>query len=82
MVQFQINELYRKSDSLPEGKEDKNLIKKPDIALKLVNQTIKRKYRPGIVLIDREEKGWLGLKDYQMRNKESLIRHFILVFTA
>jgi DDE superfamily endonuclease len=210
-------ELYQKSDSLPEGKEDKDFIKKPDIALKLVNQTIKRKYRPGIVLIDggygnnstflkelellklnyigglaknrlasvinpktgekqsekrldeivfslstedfkpvtleldkpktvwvatfeaetnglqgkrtiaivmnasspesateidylitnklgnkvtrewivktfsnrnyiekfyREAKGWLGLKEYQMRNKESLIRHFILVFTA
>lgn len=30
----------------------------------------------------REAKGWLGLKEYQMRNKTSLIRHFILVFTA
>jgi uncharacterized GH25 family protein len=30
----------------------------------------------------REAKGWLGLKEYQMRKKESLIRHFILVFTA
>jgi hypothetical protein len=27
----------------------------------------------------REAKGWLGLKEYQMRKKESLIRHFILV---
>ncbi len=30
----------------------------------------------------REAKGWLGLKEYQMRKKASLIRHFILVFTA
>ncbi len=30
----------------------------------------------------REAKGWLGLKEYQMRKKESLIRHFILGFTA
>ncbi|MEY2833313.1 MAG: hypothetical protein RLZZ574_2572 [Cyanobacteriota bacterium] len=45
-------ELYQKSDSFPEGKEAKNFRKKPDIALELVNQTIKRKYYPGIVLID------------------------------
>lgn len=25
---------------------------------------------------------WLGLKEYQVRKKASLIRHFILVFTA
>ena len=30
----------------------------------------------------REAKGWLGLKEYQMRKKHRLIRHFILVFTA
>ena len=45
-------ELSQHADSLPKGKEDKNLVKKPDIALKLINQTIERKYRPGIVLID------------------------------
>ena len=45
-------ELYQHADSLPQGKEDKDFVKKPDIALKLVNQTLKRKYRPGIVLID------------------------------
>ncbi len=38
-------ELYQHADSLPKGKEDKDFVKKPDIALKLVNQTIKRKYR-------------------------------------
>jgi hypothetical protein len=30
----------------------------------------------------REAKGWLGLKEYQVREKRSLIRHFILVFCA
>jgi len=30
----------------------------------------------------REAKGWLGLKEYQVRDKRSLIRHFILVFSA
>lgn len=28
----------------------------------------------------REAKGWLGLKEYQVRDKRSLLRHFILVF--
>ncbi len=45
-------ELYQHADSLPKGKEDENFAKKPDIALKLINQTIERKYRPGIVLSD------------------------------
>jgi SRSO17 transposase len=30
----------------------------------------------------REAKGWLGLKEYQVREKRSLERHFILVFCA
>ena len=30
----------------------------------------------------REAKGWLGLKEYQVRDKSSLLRHFILVFWA
>lgn len=30
----------------------------------------------------REAKGWLGLKEYQVRDKRSLYRHFILIFTA
>ena len=30
----------------------------------------------------REAKGWLGLKEYQVRGKKSLSRHFILVFCA
>lgn len=30
----------------------------------------------------REAKGWLGLREYRVREKESLLRHFILVFCA
>jgi hypothetical protein len=30
----------------------------------------------------REAKGWLGLKEYQVRDKRSLLRHFTLVFCA
>lgn len=30
----------------------------------------------------REAKGWLGLREYQVREKESLHRHFVLVFCA
>ena len=30
----------------------------------------------------REAKGWLGLREYQVRDKISLLRHFILVFCA
>lgn len=30
----------------------------------------------------REAKGWLGLKEYQVRDYRSLLRHFILVFCA
>jgi hypothetical protein len=30
----------------------------------------------------REAKGWLGLREYQVRDKRSLMRHFILVFCA
>ena len=30
----------------------------------------------------REAKGWLGLSEYQVREKQSLERHFILVYCA
>ncbi|MCP2728257.1 transposase [Symplocastrum sp. BBK-W-15] len=30
----------------------------------------------------REAKGWLGLKEYQVRDAKSLMKHFILVFCA
>ncbi|HCF29422.1 MAG TPA: IS701 family transposase, partial [Cyanobacteria bacterium UBA11049] len=30
----------------------------------------------------REAKGWLGLREYQVRDKTSLLKHFILVYCA
>ncbi len=38
--------------------------------------------RNWIEVFYREAKGWLGLKEYQVRDKWSLERHFILVFCA
>lgn len=45
-------ELYQHSSSLADGKEDNAFHKKPDIALSLVERTLKRGYRPGIVIMD------------------------------
>jgi SRSO17 transposase len=38
--------------------------------------------RNWIEVFYREAKGWLGLKEYQVRDKRSLKRHLILVFCA
>ncbi|VEP17290.1 transposase [Hyella patelloides LEGE 07179] len=45
-------ELYQHANSLPEGKKDRNFQKKPELALKLIDRSMEREYRPGIVLID------------------------------
>ncbi len=45
-------ELYHHAKSLPEGKKDPKFKKKPTIALELINRSLDRGYRPGIVLID------------------------------
>ena len=45
-------ELYQHASSLPEGKQDREFKKKPELALSLIDKAIERKYRPGIVLID------------------------------
>jgi SRSO17 transposase len=45
-------ELYQHANSLSEGKKDAEFLKKPEIALNLIDKTLKRKYRPGIVLVD------------------------------
>ena len=39
-------------------------------------------HRNWVEVFYREAKGWLGLKEYQVRDKKSLERHFILVFCA
>lgn len=45
-------ELYQHASSLPEGKKDPEFLKKPEIALKLIEKTLKRGHYPSIVLID------------------------------
>jgi SRSO17 transposase len=45
-------ELYQHASSLPEGKEDHEFKKKPELALALIDRSLMRGYRPGIVLID------------------------------
>jgi hypothetical protein len=45
-------EFYQHASSLPDGKEDKNFHKKPELAIKLIDKCLERKQRPGIVLID------------------------------
>ncbi len=45
-------ELYQHGDSLPEGKKDPEFKKKPTLALELIDKSLNRGYRPGIILID------------------------------
>ncbi len=45
-------ELYQHADSLPEGKKDSSFKKKPELALELIDKSLKRGYQPEIVLID------------------------------
>ena len=45
-------ELYQHGNSLPEGKKDPEFKKKPTLALELIDKSLTRGYRSGIVLID------------------------------
>ena len=45
-------ELYQHADSLAEGKQDSEFEKKPQLAIKLIDLTLSRKYQPGIVIVD------------------------------
>ena len=45
-------ELYQHATSLPEGKKDPSFKKKPELAKTLIDKSLKRGYRPGIILID------------------------------
>jgi SRSO17 transposase len=45
-------ELYQHADSLPEGKQDPLFEKKPELAIKLIDQALNRGYQPGIVIVD------------------------------
>ena len=45
-------EFYQHASSLPSGKQNPEFVKKPDLALKLVDKGLSRGEKPGIVLID------------------------------
>lgn len=45
-------ELYQHASSLAEGNKDPEFVKKPEVALSLIDLSLARGYRPGIVLID------------------------------
>ena len=45
-------ELYEHPKSLKEGKESSWFTKKPDLALALIDRSLKKGYQPGIVIID------------------------------
>ncbi|MEH2182502.1 IS701 family transposase [Nostoc sp.] len=45
-------ELYQHANSLAEGKQDPEFEKKPELATKLIDQTLSRGYQPGIVIVD------------------------------
>ena len=45
-------ELYQNAKSLPLGKKDKEFKKKPELALELIDKSLERGAKPGIVLID------------------------------
>ena len=45
-------EIYQPASSLPDGKLDPEFVKKPDIALKLIDKCLSRGEKPGVVLVD------------------------------
>jgi hypothetical protein len=45
-------ELYQHASSLPEGKESADFLKKPALALKLIDQCLERALTPGVILFD------------------------------
>jgi DDE superfamily endonuclease len=45
-------ELYQHGSSLPQGKEDEQFKKKPELALELIEKSLGRGYQPGIIIVD------------------------------
>lgn len=44
--------LYQHAGSLEQGKDDPQFVKKPDLALQLIDQCLQRSYRPGVTVVD------------------------------
>ena len=59
---------------------EKEEITTPKVTPQWVVETYSQ--RNWVEVFYREAKGWLGLKEYQVRHKRSLLRHFILIFCA
>ena len=67
-------ELYQHANSLPEGKKDQEFKKKPDLAIALIDRSLARGYRPGIVLIDAGYGNNSTFQQEARRKKTSLSR--------
>ena len=65
--------LYQKADNFPNGKEDEGFLSKPELAVSLINKTLKRKYYPGIVLMD----GGYGNNSTFLKKLEELNLNYI-----
>ncbi len=59
-----------------------DVLSRPDRRFLWANVVGNYSQRNWVEVFYREVKGWLGLKEYQVRGKRSLSRHFILVFCA
>ena len=44
--------LYQHASSLEQGKDHPGFVKKPDLALQLIDQCLQRGYRPGVTVVD------------------------------
>lgn len=66
-------ELYQHASSLKSGKQDSEFKKKPELAIKLIDKTIKRKYQPGIVIIDA---GYGNNTSFLLEAREARIKVF------
>ena len=75
--------LVMNADSFEEATDIDYFITNVDSS-QVTTQSIVETYsqRNWVEVFYREAKGWLGLKEYQVRDKKSLLKHFTLVFCA
>lgn len=66
-------ELYQHANSLPEGKQSAGFEKKPELAIKLIDLTLKRGDQPGIVIVDA---GYGNNTSFLLEARESEIKVF------
>ncbi len=66
-------ELYQHANSLPEGKQNPEFEKKPELAIKLIDLTLKRGYQPGIIIVDA---GYGNNTSFLLEAQEASIKIF------